>query len=317
LHPAPSIILFTTATGAGYGLLLVLALGLLDGVVPPDRALGTLGLGLALALITGGLLASTLHLGHPERAWRAISQWRSSWLSREGVAALLTYLPVMVLALGWMVLGQADGIFALAAILAVAGAIITVWCTGMIYASLPPVREWRQPLVPWIYLAFALMTGAVLAHALLAGVAAERLWAGMLAMLATVLAFGLKLVYWLAIDRPRDGPTAESATGLGSLGKVRMLDPPHTQTNYLLTEMAYHVARKHTRRLRVLALVLGIGGGVGLTGLSLVLAGVIAALLALLAALAVLGAAVIERWLFFAEATHTVTLYYGDRRSEG
>jgi sulfite dehydrogenase (quinone) subunit SoeC len=316
LHPAPSIILFTTASGAGYGLLLVLALGLLDGVVPPERALGTLGLGLAVALITGGLFASTLHLGHPERAWRAVSQWRSSWLSREGVAALLTYLPVLVLVLGWMVLGETGGIFALAAFLAAVGAVVTVWCTGMIYASLPPVREWRQPLVPWIYLAFALMGGAVLAHALLAAFGAQRLWAGVLAIVAAALAFGLKLAYWLAIDRAKGGPTVESATGLGGLGRVRQLDPPHTQTNYLLTEMAFRVARKHTRRLRALALVLGLGGGIGLTALALALPGLPAALVALLAALAVLAATAVERWLFFAEATHTVTLYYGDRRSE-
>jgi DMSO reductase anchor subunit len=32
---------------------------------------------LAVGLVSVGLLSSTLHLGHPERAWRALSQWRS------------------------------------------------------------------------------------------------------------------------------------------------------------------------------------------------------------------------------------------------
>ncbi len=50
---------------------------------------------LALVLIGGGLLSSTLHLGNPQRAWRALSQWRSSWLSREGVMAMLTFVPLL------------------------------------------------------------------------------------------------------------------------------------------------------------------------------------------------------------------------------
>jgi hypothetical protein len=53
-------------------------------------------------LVSLGLLSSTFHLGHPERAWRAFSQWRSSWLSREGVAAVATYLPAGLLFLALM-----------------------------------------------------------------------------------------------------------------------------------------------------------------------------------------------------------------------
>ena len=45
------------------------------------------------------------------------------------------------------------------ALLAAGGAALTVWCTGMIYASLRPIREWHHPLVAPIYLGFALMTG--------------------------------------------------------------------------------------------------------------------------------------------------------------
>ena len=37
----------------------------------------------AFSLVIGGLMASFFHLGHPERGWRAIARWRTSWLSRE------------------------------------------------------------------------------------------------------------------------------------------------------------------------------------------------------------------------------------------
>jgi DMSO reductase anchor subunit len=313
VHPAPSIIVFTTASGAGYGLLFLLGLAAPAGLLPPTRALGLAALGLALALITLGLCASLLHLGHPERAWRAISQWRSSWLSREGAMALLTYPPALVFAAGWLLLGETGGWIATFGLLAAVGAALTVYCTSMIYASLKPIREWRQPLVPPVYLAFALMTGALLLHALLLLFGAWQGWAAALALSATALAFGLKGLYWAAIGRAEPGPTPESATGLGALGKVRMIEPPHTETNYLLREMGFRVARKHAAKLRWYACLFGGAGAALLTVLAFLSSGAPASLLGLLAALSGIAGVSIERWLFFAEATHTVTLYYGRR----
>ena len=91
-----SVIFFTTASGAGYGLLALVGVLAPLGLVPSDGRFGAAALGLAFVLITAGLLSSTLHLGHPERAWRAFSQWRSSWLSREGVLSVATF-PLNVL----------------------------------------------------------------------------------------------------------------------------------------------------------------------------------------------------------------------------
>jgi DMSO reductase anchor subunit len=311
VHPAPSIIFFTTASGAGYGLLFLLALGGPAGLVPSGRWLGLTGLGLALGLITAGLLASTLHLKHPERAWRAVSQWRSSWLSREGLAALVTFPPALLLALGWVWFERTRGPWAVAGVLTALLAVATVWCTGMIYASLKPIREWHQPLVPWLYLAFALMTGALLLHALLLAFAAEARFAGILALLLSPLAFGLKALYWQRIAALKRGLTPGRATGLEDLGRVRLVEPPHTQTNYLLTEMGYRVGRKHADQLRLIALTSGLGAPLVLTLGALMTGGLLAALLALGAAIAGLVGVAVERWLFFAEATHTMTLYYG------
>ena len=313
MHPAASIIAFTTLSGAGYGLLFVLTLGSLVGLIPELRWIGLSGMVLALGLITLGLLSSTFHLGHPERAWRAVSQWRSSWLSREGVMALLTYVPALIFASGWVLLGTTGGIFALFGLLAAAGAVATVWCTGMIYASLKPVRHWHHPLVVPVYLAFALMTGALLAQLVLSWFDVPRGWAGWLAIGATLLAFGLKSAYWRSIGRDQPVSTPESATGLGRLGLVGMLDPPHTETNYLLHEMAFRIGRRHARKLRRLCYGVGLGGALLLTLLAMPASGIVAGVLALLAASAGLAGVAIERWLFFAEARHTVRLYYRRR----
>ena len=313
MHPAASIVAFTTASGAGYGLLFLLGLGAPAGLIPATRGLGIAAIGLALGLITLGLFASLLHLGHPARVWRAASQWRSSWLSREGAMALLTYPPALLFGAGWVFLERIGPWIGLFGVLAALGAAITVYCTGMIYASLRPIREWHQPLVPPVYLAFALMTGALLLHFVLLLFGAQRGWAAALALLATASAFGLKGMYWAAISRPERGPTPETATGLGALGQVRMLEPPHTETNYLLREMGFRVARRHAAKLRLYACLLGCVGAALLSLLALLATGAAATLLALLAALTGLGGVIIERWLFFAEATHTVTLYYSSR----
>src|SRR3712207_4420362 len=93
MHPALSVIVFTTSSGMGYGLLTLLGLGGAFGLLPAAPGFGIAAFALALGLVTAGLLSSLLHLGRPERAWRALSQWRSSWLSREGVLALATFVP--------------------------------------------------------------------------------------------------------------------------------------------------------------------------------------------------------------------------------
>lgn len=308
MHPAPSIILFTTASGAGYGLLFWLGLLRPLGAVPQGPGFGLAALALALALVTAGLLASLFHLGRPERAWRALSQWRSSWLSREGVAALLTYIPALLFGLA-LLSGRGFAAHP-AGLAAAAGAVATVWCTGMIYASLKPIRQWHRPEVPWIYLALAAATGGALI-ALLAAFWGAAPIPAILAALALGGALSLKLGYWQGIDAPAPPgtPTIESATGLGRIGRTRPLDPPHTEQTWLTREMVFRIGRAHRARLRRLS-VAGFALAAACAVLALPLPGAWAVLALLPAAALAAAATLAERWLFFAEATHTVSLYY-------
>ncbi len=311
MHPAYSVIFFTTASGAGYGLLAILALAGAFGLLSPDRMLGIAGFGLAFALITAGLLSSTLHLGRPERAWRALSEWRSSWLSREGIAAVVTYVPAGLFALGWVVLGRTDGIYGVLGMLAAIGAAATVYCTGQIYATLPTIRQWQQPLTTPVYLALSLATGALLAAFLVSVTAGEWRWITRLAIAALALAALLKGLYWRAIDTTPPRYSIEEATGLGALGKVRPLDPPHTQPNFIMREMGYAIARKHAERLRGFVAVALFALPLALLLLALAApAPIPPSALAMTILLAGLGVFV-ERWLFFAEAEHVAMLYYG------
>jgi DMSO reductase anchor subunit len=313
MHPALSVIFFTTLSGMGFGLWLWLGLRMALGPAPQGfMALGWwLLLRAAAVLAAVGLLASFWHLGKPLRAWRAFSQWRTSWLSREGVLAVACFAPA--LALWWMLPEQAApamtfALRAVAALLALL-ALATIACTAMIYASLPTIPAWRHRLTLPGYLLFALLTGGLLLL-VVSGVGSggfDALLPPVLAAIAVALA-ALKLVYWRDIDRTPLPQSRGDAVGLPGR-RVDVFERPHTEANYLTREMAFVVARTHARWLRLLALSLF--GAVPLLGLALAwLAPGTAGVALPLAAGSAFAGAFIERWLFFAQARHLVTLYY-------
>lgn len=287
MHPAPSVILFSVLSGAGFGLLAFLAVG----AALPAGWVAFLWWGLGYGLAVLGLLASTFHLGHPERALKAFSQWRTSWLSREAWASVVSLGLCAPLALSdWLGLGLPRGLGAVAA----AAALGTVFTTAMIYTQLRTVPRWHQPLTPVMFLTFALTGGAILSGHAVAPAAC--------ALLLVVL-----LAHWHLGNASfaRAGQSLASATGLGAIGRVTVFEQAHTADNYLMREMIFVVGRKHALRLRAIALIL-----------SCLVPAIALALLPAAIGLPLAGAshlvgAAAARWLFFAEARHVVGLYYG------
>jgi len=326
MRPTFSILFFTVLSGAGYGLWFLLGLAAAFGEPGCDAAtaaalcatqagcyVGALAAG--FVLVSAGLLCSLGHLGKPQRAWRALSQWRSSWLSREGVAALLTYLPALSLGLPLLARAMGSAAFASATALRIAGlalalgALVTVICTANIYASLKPIRAWRDRRVVPGYLLLGLYSGTLLAWlgaALSCDAFAIVCAAAVLPLAAAAVL--LKRSYWRHIDT-LPAAHAGHATGLEALGRVHSFEQPHTEENYLTHEMGFVFARKHALRLRSAAQMLGflLPALLAVAALLMPAAQTAAALLALPAGL--LGLFV-ERWLFFAEARHAVAGYY-------
>jgi DMSO reductase anchor subunit len=311
MHPALSIVFFTTASGAGFALFILLGLGVPLGLLPATQGFGLAALAVAVLLAVGGLASSTLHLGRPERAWRAFSQWRSSWLSREGVCSALTFVPAAVFGIGWLVFGETSGGVGLCGVIAAALAAMTIFCTGMIYASLKPIHQWHSPWVVPNYFALGLMTGFLLLDFLVRFWQARAPGFAALCLVLVLLAWAAKEAYWRAIDTSSAPSTVASATLLGSRGKVRLFESPHTEENYLLKEMGFRIARRHRVRLRRVARLAGFVLPFLLTSAALLVGGAVAVIAAGLAVASAALGVLVERWLFFAEAKHTVTLYYG------
>jgi len=335
MRPTFSIICFTVLSGAGYGLLFLLGLATAFGVMPtlrsqlplelarfalanplipnPSLALTT-ALAVGAILVAAGLLCSLGHLGKPARAWRALSQWRSSWLSREGIFSLLSFVPLLGMIVDLIArptLSSPSMALRACGVLLCLGCVATVVCTAHIYSSLKPIRAWHDRHVVPGYLYLSLYSGALLLTALATlGIPTQTtvvaLWLGNALIVAPYAAVS-KWRYWRSIDA-HGPPRAGAATGLDRLGSVRSFEQPHTEENYLTHEMGFVLARKHSRTLRAFAfwsillapmsslLLAWLGGGFFFAWPAL--------------ALGLLGVFV-ERWLFFAEARHAVMAYYG------
>ena len=302
MRPAYSIIIFSAASGAGFGLLAALGILASLGLIAPDFRFGVTAFVISFGLIIGGLLSSTTHLGRPERAWRALSQWRTSWLSREGVLALATLMPGGVFAAAWILLEE---VWIPAAVASAVLAILTVHATGMIYATLKPIRQWCSHWTVPAYLALGAATGLLLTNAIAQFTDQSSVPLTVVTGTAVAVAWIIKIGYW---EHAKRESTETTASAIGVKGPARMLEPPATEPTYLMKEMSFHAIRRKAHRLRQMAHLNGFLVPLMFTFVTLVDAWPIWPLAA------VPGAAfgiVAERWLFFAEARHTVTLYHG------
>jgi sulfite dehydrogenase (quinone) subunit SoeC len=291
MHPAPSVILFTVLSGMGFGLLMLLG----ADIARPEGWPAFWHWGLGYALAAGGLLSSTFHLGNPQRALLAFTQWRTSWLSREAWASVAALLCLAPMALSdWLgfglprLIGLAGGVLCMA----------TIISTAMIYMQMTTVPRWNTRVTPLLFLSFAYAGGALLAGQ------------GMIARAALGILLCLLLYAFSSGDRrfAARAHTMATATGLGRIGEPSVFEQPHTGDNYLLREMIHVVARRHALKLRVIAVWCAAA-----IPLLLIILLPREPLAFAAAALFHLAGAVVARWLFFAEAEHVVGLYYGRR----
>ena len=291
MHPAPSVIIFTALSGLGFGMLAWLGIGLPE--VTGRTAF--IFFFVAYTLAVGGLLASTFHLGNPQRALLAFTQWRTSWLSREAWASVIALSVMGIYAIGTIFFATTLPVIGW---LGAALCLFTVFTTSMMYTQMKTVPRWRHPTTPLIFLMYSLSGGALLVGQ------------GSIASLLLPFTGALQLLVWSQSDRrfANSGTTIETATGLGNIGRVRQYEPPHTGTNYLLHEMVYVIARKHSRNLRIIAVLAAF-----IVPALLLFIPQGAYLVAAFAIILHLIGLFLSRWLFFAEAEHVVGLYYDKR----
>jgi DMSO reductase anchor subunit len=325
MHAAFSVIAFTVLSGAGLGALALVALADLGAAYAGWPALAprpamAIAAGTGLVLVAAGLASSTLHLAYPRNAWRSASRFRTSWLSREAVfaLALLPIAAAFVVAL-WLDL-RPRRTWGLAA-----GTLLLAWtvlvCTAMIYASLKPIRQWHTRRVPLAYLVLGHASGAVIVEAVVRPLHGAT-WVASAGVALLLAAWLVKEEYWRFTRSDENATTIEQAIGVPrgvgppgtrqrpSVMAARLLDAGHSRGTFLTREFvnADPGERRTLVRIAFFLASVALPAVWLLAGLGDPLAGAAVAVLCLAGLLA-------ERWLFFADARHTVRLYHGDRRT--
>ena len=302
------MIFFTVSSGAGLGLLVWLVLlnstGFAGGI-PTESFIQILATGLGLT--TAGLISSTLHLANPRNAWRAFSQFRTSWLSREGVLAVALY-PVAILYGLLVTMGSAGALSAGVGLLLALLALGVLYCTGMIYACLKTVPRWHTQLVPAAYVLLGLYSGALIGLPFIACADSPVAPPATFALVLLATAFMVKAIYFARFRAPVVQHTINSALTLGKK-TIRLLDVGHTHGTFLTDEFCFKLARGHAVALRLVSVVLGF-----VLPLAVLMSGINTPIFLTVSGFACLLGLLAERWLFFAEAEHVVRLYHGASR---
>ncbi len=294
MRPAFSVVFLTTLIGAGQGLFIVLFL--CELLSQPSSAFLIGGSLIVLVLCGLGLLASFFHLGHPERAWRAASMWRTSWLSRE-VIALPAFMGAVFLygVAHWQHLGYTVAL----GLLGVVTSMTLFICTGMIYAAVKVLKEWAHPLTLVNFVLLGCASGTTLAAAFATFTAPELVPVlAQAALVLTALALSTRSASLLRNARLSPFSTLQSAIGVRHPRIVQKTQGA-MGGSYNTHEYFHGKSAAFIKTIVPVFMVL-----VFFVPLALVL------YLPVLAFLLQYAGLLAERWYFFAEAQHPQNLYY-------
>jgi DMSO reductase anchor subunit len=321
MHPAFSVIFLTTLIGAGQGLFLALYTGESYAAVQllPEQPhkFYVAGSIMSVVLLAGGLLASFFHLGHPERAWRAASQWRTSWLSREVI--ILPIVIGLVAAygllhfLGWEVdmLGLDNSFDGLLTLVVGAVAVVATFAlfisTGMIYACIKFLQEWASPLTVINYTLLGTASGFTLATGFSDYFVPElRNFYGSWAIIITFTALVTRTASLIRNARIKQRSSLQTAIGVRHT-RITQRSQGFMGGSFNTREFFHHVPAMLFRSFKWIFLLLTFVVPVGMiiwgmeSGYTMVL---------LLAFAVQYAGLIMERWFFFAQANHPQNLYY-------
>jgi sulfite dehydrogenase (quinone) subunit SoeC len=309
MRPAFSVIFLTTLIGAGQGLFLALYCAELAGALqlipmPDEKAFFATGSLISLALSGLGLGASFLHLGHPERAWRAAAMWRTSWLSREVIALPAFMAMVALYGIGHLLHSSFTlPVGAAATVLC----LVLFACTGMIYACIKFLQEWASPLTVANYLLLGCASGFTLATAFAAFTAGNLLKAYAIGAIGFTL-LGLVTRAASLVRNGRLKPRSSLQTAIGVRHpRIRQKSQGLMGGSFNTREFFHGRSEAFLRSIKWLFLALAFA----IPSILLVLGIWIPSAALLCAAFVVQYTGLIaERWFFFAQANHPQNLYY-------
>ena len=309
MHPSKSIIFFTVISGTGYGIFIGLLFNILFIEISYSLNYKLFISLVSFLMIVLGLLSSTLHLGHPERAWRAFSQWKSSWLSREGLVSVITFFPMVLFYYFWI--NNINGYVFLLIILCIFS-LLTIFCTGQMYATLKTIPSWNNSLVTPIYIFNGITVGSLFVYSINFYFNYNIFLYEKFIIITIILNLLLKISYWILIRQKTD-TNIQTAVGIKSKN-ISFFEGPHTGKNYLTTEMINKSNNKNNNFLRLTFCILTFIIPLYMINQysTLIVDQFILKLSMIFVFILALVGMIIERYLFFIQSKHVVGLYYGN-----
>ena len=309
MHPSKSIIFFTVISGTGYGIFIGLLFNILFMEISYSLNYKLFISLVSFLMIVLGLLSSTLHLGHPERAWRAFSQWKSSWLSREGLVSVITFFPMVLFYYFWI--NNINGYVFLLIILCIFS-LLTIFCTGQMYATLKTIPSWNNSLVTPIYIFNGITVGSLFVYSINFYFNYNIFLYEKFIIITIILNLLLKISYWILIRQKTD-TNIQTAVGIKSKN-ISFFEGPHTGKNYLTTEMINKSNNKNNNFLRLTFCILTFIIPMYMINQysTLIVDQFILKLSMIFVFILALVGMIIERYLFFIQSKHVVGLYYGN-----
>ena len=309
MYPSKSIIFFTVISGTGYGIFIGLLFNILFIEISYSLNYKLFISLVSFLMIVLGLLSSTLHLGHPERAWRAFSQWKSSWLSREGLVSVITFFPMVLFYYFWI--NNINGYVFLLIILCIFS-LLTIFCTGQMYATLKTIPSWNNSLVTPIYIFNGITVGSLFVYSINFYFNYSIFLYEKFIIITIILNLLLKISYWILIRQKTD-TNIQTAVGIKSKN-ISFFEGPHTGKNYLTTEMINKSNNKNNNLLRLTFCILTFIIPLYMINQysTLIADQFILKLSMIFVFILALVGMIIERYLFFIQSKHVVGLYYGN-----
>ncbi|MDX2505082.1 MAG: dimethyl sulfoxide reductase anchor subunit [Gammaproteobacteria bacterium] len=321
MQPAFSVIFLTTLIGMGQGLFLALYTEQVYAVLNVVQKTSTdtiygVGSAVSIILLILGLIASIFHLGRPERAWRAATMWRTSWLSREVIVLPavmgLVFLYGLVHFMDWNLTIMTIGavVIDLSLIIGAIGtiAVLSLFiATGMIYACLKFLQEWHSPLTVINYILLGTVSGFTMATLIAAYQQPELIsfFAGW-SIVLIIFAFIFRGASLIRNKRLRPKSTVQTAIGIRH-NHIKQKSMGFMGGAVNTRDFFHGKTRLFMRSIKTIFILLVFVIPLTLLIISLFKPAIMVLTIAMVSMYLGLMA---ERWYFFAEGNHPQNIYY-------
>ncbi len=318
MHPEMSLVFLTVLAGIGQGIFIlyfVLEM-VLVGTLSPVFAYTSILSCIVLQYL--GSAASLLHLGNPQRAWKAVRMWKHSWLSRE-ILTMGGFMGIVHLYLLSMYFGIGFTEHVILGSIAILFSIGFYVSSSMLYATIRFIKEWANGFTPLNFALSGLLVGSSIGFTLLHLIQSDLPGlkaVNVLVILLTCMAMIIKMLTFRFNSKVYVPITLKNALGVND-PNIRLMDMGAAYDHYNTIDFHFPLTQRQLQTQKaIIILFIFI---LPLIGWLLMLYTNLGNIINIVIGFSNVGLMMlgylIERRLFFIEGNHLQNLYYGNFRS--